>query len=62
MLGINKIFDLCVCSFIIIFDNFFIFYILFFWDFEVKGALRNLLYKFFRIFVFFDLEWMFNFW
>lgn len=32
------------------------------WDFEVKGKLRNLLHKSFRISAFSDWEWMFNFW
>lgn len=62
MLGINKTPDLCACSLITIFDNFFTFHTLLSWDFEVKGALRNLLHKSLRISAFSDLEWMFNFW
>lgn len=32
------------------------------WNFEVKGKVRNLLHKSFRISAFSDWEWMFNFW
>lgn len=62
MLGINKTPDLCACSLITIFDNFFTFHTLLSRDFEVKGMLRNLLHKSLRISAFSDWEWMFSFW